>query len=103
MKSKKNGKFKAIESFGIKRRNEFYIIGELIEGAIKKDWFVLIPFNNTISMTVRIKEIEEVTISGEDKKYTLLITSTELEDSFDFILGMKVGNEDLLISEIGED
>ena len=33
----------------------------------------------------------------------LLITSTELEDSFDFMMGMKIGNEDLLISEIGED
>lgn len=103
MRKKEDAKFKAIESFGIKRRKEFYIIGELIEGEVKVNWFIRIPFNSTLSMTVRIKEIEEVEIAGEDKKYMLLITSTEIDDAFDFMLGMNIGNENLIISEEGED
>ena len=103
MNSKEEGKFKAIESFGIRRRNEFYVIGELIEGQVQKDWFIHIPLNNSLAMTVRIKEIQEVEISGEDKKYTLLITSTTLDDIHDFMLGMQVGNEALLVSLDGQD
>ena len=94
-------KFKAIESFAINRRKEFYIIGELLDGSVQKDWFVHIPFNPSFSMTVRIKEIEEVQITGEEKPYTLLITSTEIDGSMDLLMELNIGNETLYISPEG--
>ena len=103
------GKFEVIESFAIRSRGEFYLLGRLLEGEVQPDWFVSISLNSTLAMTVRISEVErEVEISNDEAKYMLLILKDEdgePKDSLfiDLLLGMKVGAEILNIVAEGDD
>ena len=36
----RKGQFEVIESFAIRRRKEFYLIGQLKEGEARENWFV---------------------------------------------------------------
>ena len=94
------GQFEVIGSFAIKRRKEFYLIGELKSGRIQKNWFVQINLNNSLTISLRISEIEEVKISGEKKNHELLIISGE-EEMIDLLIGLNIGNEliDVTIEE----
>lgn len=98
----RQGQFEVIDSFAIRRRNEFYLIGQLREGTVQEKWFVNVPFNKSISMTVRITAIEDVEISSEENIYKLLIVSGDNE-TIDLLLGLKTGNEYLDITIEGED
>ena len=98
----RQGQFEVIDSFAIKRRNEFYLIGELKEGTVQEKWFVNVPFNSSLAMTLRISEIEDVDISSEDNKYKLLIVSGD-EETLDMLLALKIGSEYLDITIEGED
>ncbi len=98
----RQGQFEVIDSFAIKRRNEFYLIGQLKDGTVQENWFVNVPFNKSLSMTVRITAIEDVEISSEENKYKLLIVSGDNE-TIDLLLGLKIGSEYLDITIEGED
>lgn len=98
----RQGQFEVIDSFAIRRRNEFYLIGQLKEGTVQEKWFVNVPFNKSLSMTVRITAIEDIEISSEENKYILLIVSGDTE-TIDFLLGLKIGSEYLDITIEGED
>jgi tmRNA-binding protein len=98
----RQGQFEVIDSFAIKKRNEFYLIGNLKEGIVQENWFVNVPFNNSISLTLRISKIEEVEISSDDNKYKLLIVSGD-EETIDMLLALKIGSEYLDITIEGED
>jgi len=98
----RQGQFEVIDSFAIRRRNEFYLIGQLKEGTVQEKWFVNVPFNQSLSMTVRITAIEEIEISSEENKYKLLIVSGDTE-TIDLLLGLKIGSEFLDITIEGED
>lgn len=98
----RQGQFEVIDSFAIRRRNEFYLIGQLKEGAVQEKWFVNVPFNKSLSMTVRIKAIEDIEISSEENKYKLLVVSGDTE-AIDLLLGLKIGSEFLDITIEGED
>jgi tmRNA-binding protein len=98
----RKGQFEVIDSFAIRRRNEFYLIGQLIEGTVQENWFIHIPFNKTLALTVRIFVVEEVEISSERKKYFLLVIKGDAE-MIDLFLGLKIGSECLNITVEGED
>jgi len=98
----RQGQIEVIDSFAIRRRNEFYLIGQLKNGIVQENWFVNIPFNKSLSMTVRITAIEDVEISSEENKYKLLIVSGDNE-AIDLLLGLKIGSEYLDITIEGED
>lgn len=98
----RQGQFEVIDSFAIRRRNEFYLIGQLKDGTVQENWFINVPFNQSLSMTVRIKAIEDIEISSEDNKYKLLIVSGDNE-TIDLFLGLKIGSEYLDITIEGED
>lgn len=98
----RQGQFEVIDSFAIRRRNEFYLIGQLKDGVVQEKWFVNVPFNKSLSMTVRITAIEEVEVSSEENKYILLIVSGDNE-TIDLLLGLKIGSEFLEITIEGED
>ncbi len=91
-----------IDSFAIRRRNEFYLIGRLTEGEIREGWFVNVLLNSSLSLTLRIAAIEEVELSSEQNKYHLLIVQSE-EDDINLLLGLKVGSELLAITIEGKD
>ena len=98
----RQGQFEVIDSFAIRRRNEFYLIGQLKEGTVQENWFINVPFNQSLSMTFRIKAIEDVEISSEDNKYKLLIVSGDNE-TIGLLLGLKIESEYLNITIEGQD
>lgn len=98
----RQGQFEVIDSSAIRRRNEFYLIGLLKDGTVQEKWFVNVPFNKSLSMTVRITAIEDIEISSEENKYKLLIVSGDTE-TIDFLLGLKIGSEYLDITIDAED
>jgi hypothetical protein len=75
----REGQFEVIDSFAIRKRNEFYLIGDIKEGTVNENWFLNIPFNSSLSMTVRISTIEDVEISSKNKDYKLIIIATDKE------------------------
>ncbi len=96
------GKFKVIESFAIRTKKEFYLIGNLTEGQIRKKWFVYVVLSGSLSLTLRVSNIEEVEISGENEKYKFLTVSGDNE-TLNILLGLKIGNENLNITIEGND
>lgn len=102
MKQKYEGMFEVMDSFAIRKRGQFYLIGKVIKGKIQENWFVNVPFNESLSMTIRISEIEEIEIASESEKSTLLIVDCE-DDAIDLFLTLKIGLEYLPITIEGED
>jgi hypothetical protein len=98
----KQGQFEVIDSFAIKRRKEFYLIGQLLNGDIQEGWFINVPFNGTLALTVRISAIEEILFSSEQNKYVLIVINSDIE-TIDLLLGLKIGSEYIDISIDGED
>jgi hypothetical protein len=90
-----------IDSFAIRKRNEFYLIGNLKEGTVQENWLVNVPVNRSIALTVRITAIEEIEISSEKNKYKLLIVSGD-EETLDLLLALKISSEYLDIIIEGE-
>ena len=80
-----------------------YLIGEMINGCIEENWFVYVPLNSTISVTLRINGIEEVELSSEQKKYTLLILKEEDPSGLNLLFGLNIGHEILDIYIEGDD
>ncbi|WP_412985839.1 hypothetical protein [Pontimicrobium sp. IMCC45349] len=96
------GEFEVIDSFAIKRRNEFYMIGELKKGTMQVNWFVNVTLNLGLSLSLRISEIETVEFSEEKRDYKLIIISAE-EEIINILLGLKIGIELVKISIEGKD
>jgi len=64
---KTEGKFEVIDSFAIRARNEFYLIGKVKEGVAKEQSFVNVALNSSFFITFRISKIEEdITADGAD-------------------------------------
>ncbi|MDO7884765.1 hypothetical protein [Hymenobacter cheonanensis] len=93
------GKFHAIDSFAIRARKEFYIIGQLVEGKVEPNWFAGIQLNPSLALTVRIKQIDTVEMFGEQASYLLLV----VEDDDFLLLGLNVGSELINITVEGEE
>lgn len=96
------GVFSVIDSFAIKSRNEFYIIGEISEGEVKSTWFANIALNKSLSITLRIKSVEDVDFTNERNRYKLIIVDSDPE-STELLLGLNIGSESINISVDGED
>lgn len=98
----RQGRFEAIDSFSIRGREEFYLIGRMVEGVVQPNWFLRIPFNRSMGMTLRISEIEEVEMTSEKIKYQLIIVKGD-EETLDFLLGLNIGGELLDVTIEGND
>jgi hypothetical protein len=96
------GVFQVIDSFAIRKRNQFYLIGKLTKGEIKKEWFVNIGLNEGLAITVRINDIEEIEMASETETHTLLVVNCD-ENAIDLLLGMNIGLENLPITIDGQD
>ncbi len=100
----KQGLFQVIDSFTIKRRKEFYLIGELKEGNVKENWFIHVPLNNTLSLTIRIKLIEDIEFANEpSKNYKLLIIDGKESEDINNLLALNIGTELMNITIEGHD
>ena len=98
----RQGLFEVIDSFAIRNRNQFYLIGKIIEGEIEENWFVNIPFNSSLSMSVRINSIEVVEMASEKEPHTLLIVDCD-DEVIDLLMSLNVGLEYLHVTIDGED
>lgn len=103
MQKEVQGKFEVIDSFLIRTRQEFYLIGRMMEGEIQSGWFVTIPFNSDLGMTIRVSTIEEVEFPGENNAYLLLTVKSDDEEALDFFLGLNIGSELLDVTIEGSD
>ena len=99
----RQGVFEVIESFAITRLNVFYLIGTIKEGTIQAIWFVNVPFNSSLSMTIRIHEIEEVLLSSQKQPLTLLIVNCEDQEMTELLLAQNINSESLDITIEGLD
>ena len=98
----RKGQFEVFDSFAIRRREEFYLIGRMVEGLARPNWFLTIPFNRSIGMTIRISEIEEVEMTSEKIKYQLIIVKGD-EETLDLLMGLNIGSELLDVTIDGSD
>jgi len=98
----RQGLFEVIESFAIRQRKQFYLIGKIKEGQIEENWFVNIPFNSSLSMSVRINSIEKVEMASEKEPHTLLIVDCD-DVGIDLFLALNIGLEYLPVTIEGED
>ncbi len=97
------GLFEVIDSFAIRRKNQFYLIGLLKEGTVQENWFVNIPLNGSLSLTVRISEIEQVVMSTDTTIYMLISINTNDEGMMDMLISLGIGPELLEITIEGVD
>jgi hypothetical protein len=100
----RQGLFNVIDSFTIKRRKEFYLIGILEEGEIKEGWFVHIPLNKSLAITCRISQIEDVEMSNGGGSYKLIVLPVFGNDpeGIDLWFGLNIGSELLDVTIDGE-
>ena len=98
----RQGIFEVIDSFAIRSRNQFYLIGKITEGEIKENWFVNIPFNSSLSMSVRITRIEEIEMASEKQPHTLLIVDCD-QEAIDLYMALNVNLEYLPVTIDGGD
>ena len=101
-KRNREGLFEVIDSFAIRRRSEFYLIGQLKEGNVEKNWFINVGLNQSLSVTVRISDVEKIEITNDNTEYKLIIISCDTE-TLDFLLGLKIGSELMEITIDGQD
>lgn len=95
---KNEGEFEVVDSFAIRRRSEFYLIGQLKTGSIRENWFINISLNSSLDLSFEISEIEEVEMSTEQNVYKLIIIRGE-EEIVDTLLGLNIGSESLYITK----
>ncbi|MGL4599330.1 MAG: hypothetical protein ACRCYO_17540 [Bacteroidia bacterium] len=79
MSKKKQGKFQVISSLVVHEKNEFHVVGKLKEGLLKDGWYITIPLNAAISLTIRITQVLEVGVAGNEHKNTLLVVASEAD------------------------
>lgn len=97
------GTFKVINSFVIRRKKEFYLIGELLEGNLEINNYINIILNSTLTMSAKISSIEEVEIADDPKIYQLIVIESEDDETNDILFHQNVGSENIYITLSGED
>jgi hypothetical protein len=95
--------FSAVDSFAIRSRLEYYIIGTIESGEVSPNLFANITLNSSLALTLRIRAIDKIEFAKKEEKYHLLIIACEDEEELEFILAMNVGLEEIQITEAGYD
>src|SRR5690242_20666910 len=96
------GKFEVIDCFAIRRRNEFYFIGNVSEGRVDEQFFVNVPLNKSLSVTARISSVEDVEFSGHQGGQCTLVIVKGDSELLDFLISLNIGSESLDITIDGE-
>lgn len=97
------GSFHAISSFAIKSRNEFYIIGRLVNGEVQAHWFANIQLNSALDFALRIKQVETVEMAGDTTEYLLLIIEDRGDNFFSPFLNVGISSELIAVTVEGEE
>ena len=97
------GSFHAISSFAIKSRNEFYIIGQLVNGEVQAHWFANIQLNSVLDFALKIKQVEVVQMAGDTAEYLLLTIENRDDNFFSPFLNVGISSELIEITVEGEE
>jgi hypothetical protein len=93
------GRFNVIDSFAIPRRNEFYLIGQIVEGTLQEGWYARIPLNGALSLAMKIERIEYALMKAREE-YPVLVIAADAEE-VDLLLSLSIGSESIIISTEG--
>mgnify|MGYP004515690559 CR=1 FL=1 len=99
----KVGTFRVISSFTIRRKKEFYLIGELLEGSLNVHNYINVVLNGTLAVSVKISCIEDVEVEHDSKIYQLIIIESEEDELNDILFCLNIGSENIYITSSGED
>lgn len=99
----KVGTFRVISSFTIRRKKEFYLIGELLEGSLNIHNYINIILNSALTLSAKISSVEEVEIDNDSKMYQLIIIESKEDELNDILFSQNVGSEEIYITLSGED
>jgi hypothetical protein len=99
----KVGTFRVISSFTIRRKKEFYLMGELLEGNLNVDNYINIILNSSLAVSARISSIEDVETANDPKIYQLIVIESKEDEMNDILFCQNVGSENVYITLSGED
>lgn len=99
----KTGTFRVINSFTVRRKKEFYLIGELLEGSVNVSNYINIILNSTLAMSARISSIEDVEIANDSKIYQLIVIESKEDEINDILFCQNAEGEIVYITFSGED
>ncbi|CEJ71030.1 hypothetical protein [Chryseobacterium oranimense] len=99
----KIGTFRVISSFTIRRKNEFFLIGELLEGSVKEFNYINIILNSTLYISAKISSVEYIEMAHDPKIYQLLIIKSLEDEMNDILFCQNVGHENVYITSSGMD
>jgi hypothetical protein len=69
----------------------------LIGGEIETMWSINVPLNKSLSVSVRIKSIENIDFTQERDRYKLIIVDSDSE-STELLLGLNIGSETINVT-----
>jgi hypothetical protein len=99
----KVGTFRVISSFTIRRKKEFYLIGELLEGSLDKNNYINIVLNSSLSISMKISSLENIEVSNDIKTYQLIVIESLEDEMNDILFHQNVENENIHITLSGEE
>jgi hypothetical protein len=99
----KIGAFRVISSFTIRRKKEFYLIGELLEGSLNEDHYINIVLNSSLVLSAKISSLENVEVANDPKIYQLIIIKSKEDEMNDILFCQNVESEIVYITLSGED
>jgi hypothetical protein len=101
--SNKVGTFNVIDSFTIRRKNEFYLIGELLEGRIEENMYINIQMNSSLVFSAKINILENIEIANDAKIYKLIIVQSTDYELNDILFCLNVGSENIYLTTTGNE
>ena len=99
----KVGTFRVISSFTIRRKKEFYLIGELLDGSLNVHNYINIILNSALTLSAKISSVEDVEIENDSKIYQLIIIQSKADELNNILFSQNVGSEEIYITLSGED
>ncbi|PQA95831.1 hypothetical protein B0A69_05530 [Chryseobacterium shigense] len=99
----KVGTFRVIRSFTIRKKKEFYLIGELLEGSLIENNYINIVLNSSLAISARISSTEDIEMANDPKIYQLIIIESSEEEMNDILFCQNVADENVYITLSGED
>jgi len=99
----KVGTFRVISSFTIRRKKEFYLIGELLEGSLDENNYINIVLNSSLSISMKISSLENIEVSNDIKTYQLIVIESLEDEMNDILFHQNVENENIHITLSGEE
>lgn len=98
----KVGIFRVATSFRIRRKKEFYLIGELLEGSLSENNFINIVLNSSLVISAKISSLENIEVANDSKTYQLIVIESLENEMNDILFCQNVETENVYITLGGE-